>query len=152
MPSIALSRSNFPFLTRTDWRTSIQWNHGEMYSSLLSTSFVRVSERGIWWCVTVSCPQTAFDRVSCASSRARKCSFRQRCGCFRRQTRPPILASCGPHGEWLPRRRVQQVRCLQWQLQLRRVSVRPRAQPARLCVLPPAESSLLTSAEACCLE
>jgi hypothetical protein len=60
MPSIALSRSNFPFLTRTDWRTSIQWNHGELYSSLLSTSFVRVSERGIWWCVTCQLATDSF--------------------------------------------------------------------------------------------
>ena len=60
MPSIALSRSNFPFLTRTDWRTSIQWNHGELYSALLSTSFVRVSERGIWWCVTCQLATDSF--------------------------------------------------------------------------------------------
>ena len=56
MPSISLSRSNFPFLTRTNWRTSIQWSHGELYSALLSSSFVRVSERGIWWCVTCQLP------------------------------------------------------------------------------------------------
>ena len=63
MPSIALSRSNFPFLTRTDWRTSMQWNHGELYSALLSTSFVRVSERGIWWCVTCQLSTDSFGNV-----------------------------------------------------------------------------------------
>jgi hypothetical protein len=52
MPSIALSRSSFPFLTRAGGRASLKWNYGQMYNILLSSTMLRVGERGVSWCMT----------------------------------------------------------------------------------------------------
>ena len=43
----------------------------------------------------------SFLSLSCACSRARKCSFLQTCGCFRRRTTRPMLASFGPRSSSL---------------------------------------------------
>jgi len=52
MPSIVLSHKSFPFLTRAGGYTSLKWDHGHLYNILLSSTILRVSERGVSWCTT----------------------------------------------------------------------------------------------------
>jgi hypothetical protein len=57
MPALALSRTNFPFLSRAGSSAPLQWNHGRLYNLLLSSAVLRVSERGVSWCATCDMQQ-----------------------------------------------------------------------------------------------
>lgn len=60
MPELTLSRTSFPFLTRPGWRAPLQWTHGPLYNVLLSSSVLRVGERGVSWCATCDLPTAGF--------------------------------------------------------------------------------------------
>ena len=57
MPALSLSRTNFPLLSRAGATASLEWNHGPLYNALLSSSVLRVSERGVSWCNTCDMQQ-----------------------------------------------------------------------------------------------
>ena len=69
MPALTLSRTSFPFLTRSGWRAPLEWTHGPLFNALLGSSVLRVGERGVSWCAT--CDMTtpgwgaAAERVPC---------------------------------------------------------------------------------------
>lgn len=58
MPALQLSRTNFPFLSRAGATSALQWNHGPLYNALLSSSVLRISERGVSWCTTCDMQQS----------------------------------------------------------------------------------------------
>jgi hypothetical protein len=60
MPTLALSRSSFPYLSRAAG-TALQWNNGPLYNALLSSVLLRVSDRGISWCTTCDMPTDVFE-------------------------------------------------------------------------------------------
>ena len=69
MPALTLSRTSFPFLTRSGSRAPLEWTHGPLFNALLGSSVLRVGERGVSWCAT--CDMTtpgwgaAAERVPC---------------------------------------------------------------------------------------
>jgi hypothetical protein len=68
MPALTLSRTSFPFLTRSGWRAPLEWTHGPLFNALLGSSVLRVGERGVAWCATCEMPATewaAAERVPC---------------------------------------------------------------------------------------
>ena len=56
MPALTLSRTSFPFLTRSGWRAPLEWTHGPLFNALLGSSVLRVGERGVSWCATCEMP------------------------------------------------------------------------------------------------
>ena len=69
MPALTLSRTSFPFLTRSGWRAPLEWTHGPLFTALLGSSVLRVGERGVSWCATCDMPTpgwgAAAERVPC---------------------------------------------------------------------------------------
>jgi hypothetical protein len=69
MPALTLSRTSFPFLTRSGWAAPLEWTHGPLFNALLGSSVLRVGERGVSWCATCEMSTTgwgaAAERVPC---------------------------------------------------------------------------------------
>ena len=80
MPALTLSRTSFPFLTRSGWRAPLEWTHGPLFNALLGSSVLRVGERGVSWCAT--CDMTtpgwgaAAERVPCLPTPDALCAAR----------------------------------------------------------------------------
>jgi hypothetical protein len=80
MPALTLSRTSFPFLTRSGWRAPLEWTHGPLFTALLGSSVLRVGERGVSWCAT--CDMTtpgwgaAAERVPCLPTPDALCAAR----------------------------------------------------------------------------
>jgi hypothetical protein len=80
MPSLTLSRTSFPFLTRSGWRAPLEWTHGPLFNALLGSSVLRVGERGVSWCATCDMTTPGWggpaERVPCLPTPDALCAAR----------------------------------------------------------------------------
>jgi len=80
MPTLALSRRSFPVLLRAGGHAPLHWNHGELYNALLSSSMMRIGERGLAWCQTCELPHdwllelSGREHVACNTTRDALCT------------------------------------------------------------------------------
>ena len=80
MPTLALSRRSFPVLLRAGGHAPLHWNHGELYNALLSSSMIRIGERGLAWCQTCELPHdwllelSGREHVACNTTRDALCT------------------------------------------------------------------------------
>lgn len=56
MPFFPLALDTFPLLVSATSRQPLQWNIGPMYTMLLSSKYVRISEQGVQWCTLCKAP------------------------------------------------------------------------------------------------
>jgi len=56
MPFFPLALDSFPLLVSATSRQGLDWNKGPMYTVLLSSKYVRISEQGVQWCTLCKTP------------------------------------------------------------------------------------------------
>lgn len=62
MPFFPLALDTFPLLVSATSRQRLQWNIGPMYTMLLSSKYVRISEQGVQWCTLCKAPAVAMSQ------------------------------------------------------------------------------------------
>ena len=56
MPFVPLALDTFPFLVSATSRMQLEWNYGPMFTVLLTSKYVRISEHGVQWCTLCEAP------------------------------------------------------------------------------------------------